>query len=357
MTRRILPAVLLVFSSYCIAHRSLAAGVDVGDAAPPLKVKEWVRGDPVDLSRDASKKLHLVEFWATWCPPCKASVPILTRYQKQFENDLVIVGVTDPEPFRNSPSDIKQFVKQQGATMSYAVAIDDRGATTEAYMDTSQAVGIPQAYLVGRDGRVVWQGSPLDPAMEGVIRDVIAGRYDVASAKRAAEMSREVERRFRALEIAFQMGQIDVVWDGLVDVFKVDAANEMAIRLLTEIYVNERNYADRYQSWLTGYLSEQRSNALAMGTLAGALLSIEDFSARKPELAIDAARAAYEASGKSDRGWIEGYARALYQVGAIDRAIAIQEEAVVKAPDLEREDARKVLDFYRTCKRLQAAVQ
>src|ERR1700741_4063791 len=65
------------------------AGVNVGDAAPSLKIKEWVRGTPVDLAKDAAKKLHLVEFWATWCPPCKASVPLLTDLQKKFQKDLV----------------------------------------------------------------------------------------------------------------------------------------------------------------------------------------------------------------------------------------------------------------------------
>jgi hypothetical protein len=86
-------------------------------------------------------------------------------------------------------------------------------------------------------------------------------------------------------------------------------------------------------------------------------MSIEDFSARAPELAIEAAKAAYEASGKSEPTAIATYARALHSIGALDRAIAVQEEAVSKSPDGERDNARKVLDFYQTCKRLQQMMQ
>jgi len=186
---------------------------------------------------------------------------------------------------------------------------------------------------------------------------VIAGRYDVTSARKAAEVERELEKRFRAIEMAFQMGQMDVVWDGVIDMFKVDASNEVAIRLLTEIYVNEEGFGDKYRGWVRDYIDEHRGNAAAMGNLALALLGIADLSLRLPELALEAARAAYERSEKSQRIWIEVFARSLYQIGALDRAIAAQEEAVVKASDAERDDARRILDYYKTCKRLQSAVQ
>lgn len=348
---------VLSVGALALAAAPLQAAVNVGDPAPPLKIKEWVRGQPVDLAKDASKKLHLVEFWATWCPPCKASVPLLTEIQKKFPNDLVIIGVTDPDPYRNSPTDVRQFVKQQGASMDYTVALDDKGQTLEAYMDTSEGVAIPHAVLVGKDGKVVWQGSPLDPAMEQVIREVAAGRYDVSTAKKAAETSREVEKRFRALEMAFEAGQMNVVWDGAIDIFRVDPANEMAIHLLTGIYVNEEGYADKYRAWATNFIQQNKSDASAMSTLSMALMGIEDFSARAPELAIEAAKAAYDASGKADALAIATYARALHSIGALDRAISLQEEAVSKSPDGQREEARKVLEFYQTCKRLQQSVQ
>jgi thiol-disulfide isomerase/thioredoxin len=331
--------------------------VDVGDVAPPLKIKEWVRGNPVDLPKEAGKKLHLIEFWATWCPPCKASVPLLTDIQKKFEKDLVIIGVTDPDPYQNSPTEIKQFVKKQGASMTYTVAMDDGGATTQAYMPTDEPVGIPHAFLVGKDGKVVWQGSPLDPSMESVIADVIAGKYDVASARKAADRQRELDKRFAELEQAFEKGQLDVVWSGLMNILKMDPSNEMAMQLLTGIYIEEEGYDGKFREWASRHIQEHGRDPKVMAGLGATLLYIGDLSARVPDLALDAAKAAYE-TGKDQPEPIAIYAQAMYQIGALERAIELQKEALAKASDeASRKGAESILTYYENCKKLQAAVQ
>ena len=140
-----------------VAVPPTAVGLDIGDPAPPLKIAEWVKGAPIDLSSKAArKKVHVVEFWAVWCPPCKMSVPLLTGMQKKYPKDLVIVGVTEPDMGANSPASIRRFVKQQGSQMEYTVAIDT-GATARAYMAAAGAIGIPHAFVVARDGRIAWQ--------------------------------------------------------------------------------------------------------------------------------------------------------------------------------------------------------
>ncbi len=349
------PALYLAgLAALILAVPGAVAEVKVGDPAPPLKIKDWVRGDPIDLAKAARKKFHLVEFWAVWCPPCKASVPLLTEYQRKFKDDLVIVGVTDPDPYRNSPTEIRQFVKRQGRNMDYTVAIDDRGKTTEAYLDTSEAIAIPQAYLVGKDGRVVWQGSPLDPSLEQVVTEVIAGRYDVKAAVAAAQLEQELDKRFQTIDLAFQMGQMDKVWDGLVDVVELDPANEMSVQLLTGIYVSEPSMSHKFRRWVTLHMAAQGGNTEAMQMLALSLCRIDDFTLRVPDLALEAASAAYEASGRHGRAAIEVYARALYEIGALDRAIALQQEAVARADgEDEKKASQTVLEFYRKCKSLQ----
>ncbi len=330
-----------------------AAELNIGDPAPPLKIKEWVRGDAVNLAKDAAKKIHMIEFWATWCPPCKASVPLLTQYQKKHDKDLVIVGVTDPDP-RNSPTDIKQFVKEQGANMSYTVAMDDGGSTTQAYMP-SEVAGIPYAFLVGRDGKVVWHGSPLDPALEKVLPDVIGGSYDVAAAKAAASVEQEVAKRFQTLEMAFQLGQREAVWEGVVDILRIDPANETAMQVLTSLYVDDPKRGDVFRKTIRDHIGKHKGNARAMQSVARTLCENDDLSTRTPDLAIEAGRAAYEAAGQRDRRTIETYAQALYQIGDLDRAIALQKDAVAAAPETDREISQRVLEHYQLCKKLQSA--
>src|SRR5688572_28676628 len=64
-----------------------------GDPAAPLKIKEWVKGGPLDVHD--GKNVYVVEFWATWCPPCRTSIPHLAELQKRFKNrGVVIVGIS-----------------------------------------------------------------------------------------------------------------------------------------------------------------------------------------------------------------------------------------------------------------------
>lgn len=330
------------------------AGLNIGDTAPPLKIKEWVRGEPVNLAKDAAKKIHMVEFWATWCPPCKASVPLLTDYQKKYAKDLVIIGVTDADPYRNSPTEIKQFVKEKGKEMDYHVAIDDDGVTSKAYMGEEE-VGIPQAFLVGRDGKVVWQGSPLDPSLEKIIPDIIAGTYDVASAKKAAELDAEVGKRFQTLEMAYQLGQMQAVWEGVVDILRIDPANDTAMQILASIYMEDPKKTDDYRAVVRAHIDKNKTNVKAMLALAVTLCDHEDLATRLPELAIEAAKAAYEAAEQRNREAVEVYARALYQIGALDRAMSLQKDAVAMTPESEREGPQRVLSYFELCKKLQAA--
>jgi len=145
----------------CLAPQALA--LDVGEKAPKLDIGSWVQGDPVKIGEDEDK-YYLVEFWATWCPPCRASVPHLNDLQLQFRDaGLVVVGVTS-EDSRNTENDVKRFVRGQGSKMTYHVAMD-AGSTSRAYMGGVGQNGIPYAFLVDQVGNLVWHGSPMDPML------------------------------------------------------------------------------------------------------------------------------------------------------------------------------------------------
>lgn len=341
---------VLAFATW--ASSALAEGVEIGDLAPPLSISEWVKGRRVDLEKEAKDRIHVVEFWATWCPPCKMSVPLLTELQRKYKGDVVIIGITEPDFRGNSPAAIRSFVEEKGGDMDYTVAIDD-GQTTQAYLTASGIISIPHCFVIDRNRHVVWQGSPLDPALDDVLGRVVAGRYDLD----AARIEQEVNKRLDELNFLSQIGQWNVVWDGLIDILKLDPANEFAMEVLMRISIQELDNVDDFRSWAKSHIAKNRDNATAMHRLADVLCSIGELKNRCPDLALEAARAAYRASKEREAAAVAAYARALYQIGELDRAIELQQTAVTLANGSERDEIKTILEYYRHCKKLQDSLQ
>lgn len=341
---------LAMFAVFIAAVMPVRAATNIGDVPPPLVISDWLNGEPVDWNKDLGKKVYMVEFWATWCPPCKMSIPRLTDFQKKYKKDLRIIGVTAIDDRGNTRRAIKRFVKQQGSKMAYTVAIDKGMTTWERYME--EPAGIPHAFLVGRSGKVVWQGSPLEPSLDQVIPEVIAGTFDVAKAKVAAE----VDKLMQSMNFAMQMGQWSMVWDMSVGILKLDPANEMAMANLLGMYLEGLGKEESLRSWARSHITHHRKDATVMQRLAMVLCSNPDITRRTPALALAAGKAAYEAGKGRGPLAIAAFARAVYQVGELDRAIQLQEEAVAAADREMRRELERALDYYYTCKELQVRV-
>jgi len=96
-------------------------------------------------------KVVLVEFWATWCPPCRESIPHLNEiYGKYKDQGLVIVGVS-----KENKNMVTNFLKK--VPMNYFPALDADGAYNRIFKITA----IPHAVLVDKSGKIVWEGHPM----------------------------------------------------------------------------------------------------------------------------------------------------------------------------------------------------
>ena len=111
--------------------------------APALVVEKWLTTKP-----DYAGKFLLIDFWATWCGPCRRSIPELNALHDKFKDRLVIVGLSD-EP----EDDVRKMTSPK---IDYFVAIDTSGKTRS---DVGVR-GIPHAMLMDPKGIVRFEGHP-----------------------------------------------------------------------------------------------------------------------------------------------------------------------------------------------------
>jgi thiol-disulfide isomerase/thioredoxin len=129
---------------------SVSPSAPVADAAASSKMPAWILQD-VDgktvKSSDFAGKVVILDFWATWCPPCKAEIPGFIDIQKKYgDKGVAVVGVSlDQE----GPTAVKPFMKQLG--MNYPIVMGD----DKIVQDFSGIEGIPTTFIIDRSGNVV----------------------------------------------------------------------------------------------------------------------------------------------------------------------------------------------------------
>lgn len=158
-------SILFVLSLSCeLGNRNIP---EIGSKAIAFKLKD-INGKNVQLS-DFKNKAVLIEFWATWCQPCKESAPEIDRlYEKFNDKDFVILGISLDEG-RNALHSVTNFVHEY--RVSYPVLIDYDKSVSKAYAVTH----IPSLYLLDKEHKIVNKYVGFIPGLSDILAKEIEG--------------------------------------------------------------------------------------------------------------------------------------------------------------------------------------
>ena len=202
----------------------------VGSKAPALDVEHWISdgdGKFSSVSQFKPGHVYVVEFWATWCRPCVASMPHLSELQKKYQDkDLQIISISD-EDLETVQAFLERPTREDGAstfaqlTSNYCLTTDPDSSSHVDYLKAAQQDGIPSAFIVGKSGVIEWIGHPME--IDEPLDQVINERWDRVAyvKKKEAEerVSADIEKRVREALRSMREGDSDKATetlDGLI---------------------------------------------------------------------------------------------------------------------------------------------
>ncbi|MBL8048717.1 MAG: redoxin domain-containing protein [Chthonomonas sp.] len=321
------------FAQGATAAQPKAPALKEGAKAPALAVAKWVKGKPVPKFEKG--KIYVVEFWATWCGPCKTSIPHITEMAKKYAGKVSFNGISVWENKRDNKdtsyyATVEKFVKDMGTKMNYNIAIDGpAGAVSDAWMKASGQNGIPTAFIVGKDGTIAWIGHPMD-GLEETLDQIIAGKFDPkANAKKRAEaaaLEAEMEAAFNDLSLA--MGTQD--YDKVSDIYRKLSAKmptgkaQICASIYSAIWDQNREEALKFAK---SFQADFDKDAMALNEVAWSIVEVNDATKEDYMYACSLAEKAAKIRDK-DYAILDTYAYALFRCGDKAKAIEVQTKAV-----------------------------
>ena len=144
--------------------------VQAGPTAPDFSLKD-LSGQTVTLEQYRGKVV-LLDFWATWCPPCRMTIPMLIKLQDKYRDDgLVILGVSIDDPQQITDKDLRYFIKM--TKINYPVLRFNQKVMQDYF--AGENVAVPTMFVVDRNGKirdkiVGYAPDPLEKSLAAVMK-------------------------------------------------------------------------------------------------------------------------------------------------------------------------------------------
>lgn len=343
MFKQLIVGVVAVAASVSMLFAQAGGGavtLKPGDAAPTLKDAVWLKGEPATEWKKGH--IYVLDFWATWCGPCVASIPHINELQKEFKDKNVhVIGVAIWP--RNGMKPTKGYVESRGDEMNYTIAEDVDNKIAAAFMETTNSNGIPTAMVIDGEGRLAWIGHPMS-GLDSVVGSIVAGSFDVKAEAEKARKQEEMAAKAAGVIKQFQDAQASADWDALIaaadKLLEIDPERfgqaALAKYYVTLVEKREPETAAKYgRSLVSGIFADQ---ALALNAFAWMIVDDGQIAdgQRDLDLALLSANRAAEVSKWMDPSVLDTLARVHFERGDGAKAVEIQTKAVELEKDPEQ---------------------
>lgn len=306
--------------------------LSIGSVAPPLTIAKWISGQPIDNFQ--SDQVYVVEFWATWCGPCRTSMPHISELQQKHGDKVHFIGITD-----ETEEIVNEFLAQEqspGKTwkevVQYRLALDNAGAANRAYMQAAGEGGIPTAFIVGKDSHVEWIGHPM--TIDAPLEKVLDGTWD-----RQAEITRrEQSQQLKNLSQQLQRLMQEKNWDqalALLDRLEEASGASAQITAMRMAVLKSAGRTEDAAQQMTKLVEQEWSNAQLLNAVAWGIAAEGEVGGL--ELAEKAALRSSELTDNKNGAILDTVARIYYEKGDLDKAIEWQKKAVENNPERDPE--------------------
>jgi thiol-disulfide isomerase/thioredoxin len=318
----------------------------IGDPARPIDIQHWVKGDKVAEFKPGN--VYVVEFWATWCPPCRDGMPHLSELQTKYKDyDVTIIGISDED----LPT-VEGFLKQTNKKLSkpwneviqYTLATDpDKSAKTDYWVAAGQdKLGIPSAFIVGKDQKIEWIGNPHPMAGDGfdkALHAVVHDEWNRAEFKNTFEKKQAAEAENRKFQGEFGAAARAKEWDKAIALLdqaiekNPEGADSYRVTKF-QILLAEKNDASAY-SIGEEIAKNNWDNPQMLNMLAWFVVDRPGIQNRNLDFALKLAGRANELTHEKDAAILDTFARVYFEKGDLKNAVRLQKKAVANAEEGE----------------------